>query len=80
MKPDAGTRAGGSSASDVLALLEEDSEALQVHALELLNQTVHEFWYQVSGYVSTIEALYEDESFSQRELAALVASKVRDHS
>lgn len=77
MTPGGPEWAGPSAASDVLALLEEENVALQVHALQLLDKHVHELWYQVSGYISTIEALSEDESFSHRELAALVASKVR---
>ncbi|KDD75908.1 hypothetical protein H632_c442p1, partial [Helicosporidium sp. ATCC 50920] len=76
MTPGGPEWAGPSAASDVLALLEEENVALQVHALQLLDKHVHELWYQVSGYISTIEALSEDESFSHRELAALVASKV----
>lgn len=65
------------SAADVLALLEEDSDALKVFALEQLNAGVDEFWYQVSECIPTIDALYEDADFSHRTLAALVASKVR---
>lgn len=40
---------------------------------------VHEFWYQISSNISSVEALYEDEDFVKRELASLVASKVFYH-
>ena len=58
-------------------MLDEEDSALKVHALEQLNRTVHDFWFQISSSVAVIEALYEDDEFSHRELAALVASKVR---
>lgn len=38
---------------------------------------MHDFWFQISTSIASIEALHEDEDFSHRELAALVASKVR---
>lgn len=65
-----------SSASGLLSLLEEDDEALRLHALQALNKVVHEFWFQIAGSIASVEAFYEDEEFSHRELAALVASKV----
>lgn len=65
-----------SSAAGLLSLLEEDDEALRLHALQALNQVVHEFWFQIAGSIASVEAFYEDEEFSHRELAALVASKV----
>lgn len=69
--------AATASAANVLALLDESDDALKLYALEQLNRTVHDFWFQISGSIATIEALYEDEEFTHRELAALVASKVR---
>ena len=39
---------------------------------------MHEYWFQISGAIASVEALYEDDEFSDRELAALVASKVGD--
>eukprot|EP00887_Chlorella_sp_A99_P004301 scaffold15.g4301.t1 len=71
--------ASATSAASVLALLEEEEDSLKVHALQQLNQQVDQFWFQISGSVGEIEALYEDEEFSHRELAALVASKVFYH-
>ena len=44
-----------------------------------LNEIVEEFWPEVSDSVGKIEVLHEDKSFPQRELAALVASKVYRH-
>lgn len=69
--------APATSAAHVLALLDEDDDSLKLHALQQLDRSVHDFWFQISASIAAIEALYEDEEFSHRELAALVASKVR---
>ena len=69
--------APATSAAHVLALLDEDDDSLKLHALQQLDRSVHDFWFQISSSIAAIEALYEDEEFSHRELAALVASKVR---
>ena len=67
-----------SSASGLLSLLDEDDESLRLYALQSLNRIVHEFWFQIASQqaIASVEAFYEDEDFSHRELAALVASKV----
>ncbi len=65
-----------SSATGVLSLLNEEDDALKLHALQVLNKLVHEFWFQVASSIASVEAFYEDEDFGHRELAALVASKV----
>lgn len=65
-----------SSATGVLSLLNEEDDALRLHALQVLNKLVHEFWFQVASSIASVEAFYEDEEFGHRELAALVASKV----
>ena len=65
-----------SSAAGLLALLDEDHDDLKKHALVNLDKVVHDYWFQISGSIASVEALYEDEDFSQRELAALLASKV----
>ncbi|PKA56551.1 26S proteasome non-ATPase regulatory subunit 2 1A [Apostasia shenzhenica] len=65
-----------SSASGLLAMLNEDHPALKLHALHKLNSLVNLFWPEISTSVPTIESLYEDEEFEQRQLAALVVSKV----
>ena len=67
------------SAGGLLALLSEEQQALQVHGLRGLLSCVDEHWAEVSGAVSQIEAFYEDDTFPQRELAALLAGKVRDN-
>lgn len=67
------------SSASILALLSEKEEALKLYALQQLNKLVHEYWYQISGAISSVEELYEDKTFSHRELAALVASKVYYH-
>lgn len=67
------------SASGVIALLDEDQVELKTYALQKLNSLVNDFWAEISDSVAKIEILYEDSEFSQRELAALVASKVYYH-
>ena len=44
--------------------------------MQQLNSLVDEFWAEISDSIAKIEILYEDSTFTQRELAALVASKV----
>eukprot|EP00271_Cylindrocystis_brebissonii_P005015 TRINITY_DN16971_c0_g1_i1.p1 TRINITY_DN16971_c0_g1~~TRINITY_DN16971_c0_g1_i1.p1 ORF type:complete len:1168 (-),score=279.75 TRINITY_DN16971_c0_g1_i1:370-3873(-) len=68
-----------SSAGGLLAQLDEDLPALKVHALKNLNLVVDQFWAEISANISVIESLYEDEQFAQRQLAALLASKVFYH-
>jgi 26S proteasome regulatory subunit N2 len=65
-----------SSASGLLAMLNEQHPMLKLHALTNLNRLVDNFWPEISTSVSIIESLYEDEGFDQRQLAGLVASKV----
>ncbi|XP_047062676.1 26S proteasome non-ATPase regulatory subunit 1 homolog A-like [Lolium rigidum] len=65
-----------SSASGILAMLQEPAEELKLHALASLNAVVHLFYPEISTSIPTIESLYEDEEFDQRQLAALVVSKV----
>lgn len=65
-----------SSAAGLLALLDEPADELKRYALVNLDKVVHEYWYQISASIASVEALYEDEEFTQRELAAVVASKV----
>eukprot|EP00897_Mesotaenium_endlicherianum_P008985 jgi/Mesen1/8114/ME000435S07282 len=67
------------SASGLLAMLDEEQDALKVHALKNLNLMVDQFWAEISANISTIESLHEDEGFAQRDLAALLASKVFYH-
>ena len=65
------------SADNLLSLLGEEDAALQHYALDSLNKVVHEFWFQISSSLATVESLHEDEGFKDRQLAALVASKVQ---
>ncbi|GER45796.1 26S proteasome non-ATPase regulatory subunit [Striga asiatica] len=65
-----------SSAGGLLAMLNESHPALKLHALSNLNAFVHCFWPEISDSVTVIESLYEDEEFDQRQLAALLVSKV----
>ncbi|KAG5607615.1 hypothetical protein H5410_029107 [Solanum commersonii] len=68
-----------SSAGGLLAMLNESHPQLKLHALSNLNAFVDYFWPEISTSVALIESLYEDEEFAQRQLAALVASKVFYH-
>ena len=60
-------------------MLEEPDHNIQLAALQKLNEIVDEFWPEISDYITHIEGLFEDKSFPNRELAALVASKVFFH-
>ncbi|CAO3590032.1 unnamed protein product [Absidia cylindrospora] len=64
------------SASGVVALLDEQQPELKIYALQQLNALVNQFWAEISDSVAKIEILYEDTEFPDIELAALVASKV----
>ncbi|SCU82457.1 LANO_0B06304g1_1 [Lachancea nothofagi CBS 11611] len=64
------------TAAPLLALLKEKDQVAQTYALESINGIVDQLWSEVSNEISQIEALYDDNSFQSRKLAALVASKV----
>lgn len=66
-----------SSAGGLLTLLEEDNDDIKQYALRKLDGVVDDFFFEISPSIASIEALYEDEGFKDRELAALLASKVR---
>ena len=63
----------------VIALLDEPQPELKIYALEKLNLMVDIFWAEISEAIEKIEIFYEDESFPQRKLASLIASKVYYH-
>ncbi|KAJ5579861.1 uncharacterized protein N7459_005846 [Penicillium hispanicum] len=67
------------SAAGLVGFLSEPDPELKVFALKSLDSQIDLLWTEVVNAVPEIEALYEDESFSERELAALVASKVYYH-
>ncbi|RAL62980.1 hypothetical protein DID88_004067 [Monilinia fructigena] len=64
------------SASGVLGFLSDEEPELKIFALQTLNDDIDTLWTEVAGSVSQIEALYEDESFPERQLASLVLAKV----
>lgn len=66
-------------AAGILALLDEDSIEIKVYALQKLNEIVDLFWAEIADQISKIEILYENNVFPQRQLAAIVASKVYYH-
>ena len=65
-----------SAAGGALALLDEPEAALQVAGLRRLDAMATHYWAEVSASIEKIETMYEDESFQERRLAALVAAKV----
>ncbi|KAK3985297.1 armadillo-type protein [Cladorrhinum sp. PSN332] len=67
------------TATGVLAFLADEEPELKVFALKTLNDDIDTVWTEVAGSLSQIEALYEDESFPERRLAALVLAKVYFH-
>lgn len=67
------------SAAGIISLLEEPMSELKIFALKKLDLIVDEFWPEISEAIQKIEILHEDKKFCQRELAALVASKVYYH-
>lgn len=64
------------SAAPLLALLGEPDDGLKSYALKSLNEVVDQLWAEIANSISEIEELYEDDAFTDRQLAALVASKV----
>lgn len=65
------------SAAGLLALLAEPDPALSAAALRGLNACVPSFWFEIAQSIALVEAKADDPGFEHRELAALVASKVR---
>ncbi|KAI9916700.1 hypothetical protein PsorP6_016713 [Peronosclerospora sorghi] len=73
------TVAFGHSAAGILALLEEQDNALKAHALQKLNKVVDHYWAEIADAIPLIEELSEEKNFPDRELAAYVASKCFFH-
>ncbi|KAI9726290.1 MAG: proteasome regulatory particle base subunit [Chrysothrix sp. TS-e1954] len=67
------------SAAGLVGFLSEPDTQLQIFALRTANDGIAYMWTELAGSVGQIEALYEDESFPERELAALLASKIYYH-
>ncbi len=67
---------GLASAAGVVGFLSEPDRELQIFALRKLNEEIDSLWTEVVASIGEVEALYEDSQFPERELAALVASKV----
>ena len=65
-----------SSASGILALLEDPDPKLNIYALNRLDTMIPSFWPEISEKIDQIEMLYENTKFSDRELAALLVSKL----
>lgn len=70
---------GIASAAGLVGFLSESDPELRVFALKTLDAQIDLLWTEVVDAIPQIEALYEDESFPERELAALVAAKVYYH-
>ncbi|KAJ4395270.1 proteasome regulatory particle base subunit [Neurospora sp. IMI 360204] len=67
------------TATGVLAFLADEEPELKVFALKTLNDDIDTVWTEVASALTHIEALYEDETFPERQLAALVLAKVYFH-
>ncbi|KAK9420563.1 putative 26S proteasome regulatory subunit RPN2 [Seiridium unicorne] len=67
------------TATGVLGFLADEEPELKVFALQTLNDDIDTVWTEVAGALGQIESLYEDDSFPERKLAALVLSKVYYH-
>ncbi|KAI1098391.1 26S proteasome regulatory complex, non-ATPase subcomplex, Rpn2/Psmd1 subunit [Jackrogersella minutella] len=67
------------TATGVLAFLADEEPELKVFALQTLNDDIDTVWFEVASALGQIEALYEDDSFPERKLAALVLAKVYYH-
>ncbi|KAH7324363.1 armadillo-type protein [Stachybotrys elegans] len=67
------------SATGLLAFLSDEETELKIFALKTLNEDIDTVWTEVAGSLNQLEALYEDEDFPERQLAALVLSKVYYH-
>lgn len=67
------------SAASALALLQDDDRELQSYALHTLIKLVDTTWHEIADSSSRLEVLYEDASFADRKLAALVASRLYYH-
>ncbi|KAL2827429.1 armadillo-type protein [Aspergillus cavernicola] len=70
---------GLASAAGLVGFLSEPDSELRIFALKTLDSQIDLLWTEVVDSIPQIEALYEDESFPERGLAALVAAKVYYH-
>ncbi|KAF2858738.1 26S proteasome regulatory complex, non-ATPase subcomplex, Rpn2/Psmd1 subunit [Piedraia hortae CBS 480.64] len=67
---------GLTSAAGLVGFLSEPDVELQTFALERLDASMDSVWTEASAAIATIEALYEDTSFPDRSLAAIVLAKL----
>ncbi|KAF8442751.1 armadillo-type protein [Terfezia claveryi] len=67
------------SAAGLIGLLDEPNDEIKCYALKQLDASVHQFWAELADHVSKIEELYESSDFPEKELAALVTSKIYYH-
>ena len=67
------------SANHFLAMLNGEEVHQQVYALKKLDLIVDYQWHEISDALPKIESLVDEESFSERSLAASVGSKVFYH-
>lgn len=63
----------------ILSMIDDPNQELKTFALKRLDSIVDQFWPEIADEIEKLEALYEDPNFSNRELAALVISKVYFH-
>lgn len=65
-----------SSAQGIISLLEEENDNIKVIALKKIELIIDSYWPEISDSLIVLESLSEDENFSERNLAAYLASKV----
>lgn len=67
------------AAAGLLQGLKETDVRFKTHALQKIQLIIDEHWAEIADALMDIEELYEDPGFPERELAALIASKVYYH-
>ena len=66
----------GVSATQFLAMLNDNIVEKQVYALRKISQVVDHQWHEISDQLPKIESFVDEESFPEKQLAASIASKV----
>ncbi|KAI5309540.1 proteasome regulatory particle base subunit, partial [Ascosphaera atra] len=67
------------SAGNLISFLSDPDKDVRLYALKALDEQIDTLWLEIAPSITQVEALCEDESFSERELASLVAAKVYYH-
>ena len=68
-----------SGAGGLVGFLGEPDPHVQAFALQYIYDDIDLLWSEIAESVGQIEALFEDESFPDRELAAIIVAKIYYH-